>query len=116
MSETIRKYPASFFISITGKRLNYGDVQFTFKNLVSGAGIGATSPIRPHIHDLRHSFAVRTMVDWYRSGENVHSRLAWLTTYLGHRDPRFTYWYLSASPELLTLAAGRLEVSEEAQP
>jgi integrase len=106
----------SFFVSITGKRLHYGDVQFMFQILVSGAGIGAGSPVRPRIHDLRHSFAVRTLVDWYRDGENVQTRLAWLATYMGHRDPRFTYWYLSASPELLALAASRLDVSEEVQP
>ena len=89
----------SFFVSITGKRLHYGDVQFMFQILVNGARIGASSPVRPRIHDLRHSFAVRTLVDWYRTGENVQTRLAWLATYLGHRDPRFTYWYLSASLE-----------------
>src|SRR5204862_8294324 len=49
----------SFFVSITGKRLHYGDVQFMFQILVHGAGIGASSPVRPRIHDLRHSFAVR---------------------------------------------------------
>jgi hypothetical protein len=54
---------------------------------------------------------VRTLLDWYRSGEDVEARLPWLSTYLGHRDPRSTYWYLSAAPELLALAAGRLELS-----
>jgi integrase/recombinase XerD len=107
---------ASFFVTITGKRLHYGDVQFMFQVLISGAGIGVGSPVRPRIHDLRHSFAVRTLVDWYRNGENVQTRLAWLATYMGHRDPRFTYWYLSASPELLALAASRLDVSDEVQP
>jgi len=54
---------------------------------------------------------VNTLLDWYRTGENVEVRLQWLSTYLGHRDPRSTYWYLSAAPELLALAAGRLELS-----
>jgi len=49
------------------------------------------------------------LVNWYRSGADVHVRLPYLSTYLGHRDPRFTYWYLSAAPELLALAAERLE-------
>ena len=106
----------SFFVSGTGKRLWYSDIQHTFQALVSVAGIGATSPSHPRIHDLRHSFAVRTMATWYRNGENTQSRLAWLSTYLGHRDPRFTYWYLSASPELLALAACRLEMTEDVQP
>ncbi len=99
----------SFFVSATGKRLLYTDVRDMFHTLLSGAGIGAGSPIRPRLHDLRHSFAVRTLVDWYRTGENVPARLPWLATYLGHREPRFTYWYLSASPELMQLAAERLE-------
>jgi integrase len=107
---------SSFFVSATGKRLLYTDVRDLFHQLVSGAGIGAESPIRPRLHDLRHSFAVRTLVDWYRNGENVQARLPWLATYLGHREPRFTYWYLSAAPELLALAASRLEASEDAQP
>ena len=59
----------------------------------------------------RHSFAVTTLLEWYRTRQDVEARLAWLSTYLGHRDPRSTYWYLSAAPELLALAAGRLELS-----
>jgi integrase/recombinase XerD len=66
-----------------------------------------------HNHDLRHSFAVRTLLDWYRSGADVEAQLPTLSTYLGHRDPRSTYWYLSAAPELLALAAQRLESSRE---
>lgn len=67
--------------------------------------------MRPRMHDLRHTFAVR-LLDWYRAGDNVELRLPSLSTYLGHRDPRSTYWYLSAAPELLALAAGRLELSQ----
>ena len=54
---------------------------------------------------------MNTLLGWYRTDENVEARLPWLSTYLGHRDPRSTYWYLSAAPELLALAAGRLELS-----
>jgi integrase/recombinase XerD len=54
---------------------------------------------------------VRTLLGWYHAGDNVEARLPTLSTYLGHRDPRSTYWYLSAAPELLALAAGRLELS-----
>lgn len=63
---------------------------------------------RPRIHDLRHSFAVSTIIDDYRTGD-PGSRLAILSTYLGHADPGDTYWYLSAAPELLALAGERLE-------
>jgi len=56
---------------------------------------------------------VHTLLDWYRSGADVEAQLPILSTYLGHRDPRSTYWYLSAAPELLALAAQRLEPSQE---
>jgi integrase/recombinase XerD len=56
---------------------------------------------------------VSTLLAWYRAGEDVETRLPTLSTYLGHRDPRSTYWYLSAAPELLALAAGHLQLSRE---
>jgi integrase len=63
----------------------------------------------PRLHDLRHSFAVHTILRWYRAGEDVEPLLPTLTTYLGHSKVRDTYWYLSACPELLGEAAERLE-------
>ena len=63
---------------------------------------------RPRIHDLRHGFAVNTIIDGYKAGE-PGTRMAILSTYLGHVDPANTYWYLSAAPELLGLAGDRLE-------
>ena len=104
---------ASFFISSRGKRLDDSTVHETFRRLVAAAGIGAGAPVIPHIHDLRHSFAVRTLVGWYRDGKDVQACLPRLSTYLGHLDPHSTYWYLSAVPELLALAARRLEAAEE---
>jgi integrase len=101
----------SFFVSVRGTRLIYPVVQQVFRRLCDGAGIGAGSAIRPRVHDFRHTFAVTTLLGWYRAGEDVEARLPTLSTYLGHRDPRSTYWYLSAAPELLALAAGRLELS-----
>jgi integrase len=62
----------------------------------------------------RHTFAVRTLLSWYQAGDNVEARLPVLSTYLGHRDPRSTYWYLSAAPELLALAARQLERAQQA--
>jgi integrase len=107
------EHPAtpSFFVSARGTRLIYPVVQQVFSRLRDAAGVGADSPTRPRIHDFRHSFAVRTLLAWYRSGEDVEARAPTLSTYLGHRDPRSTYWYLSAAPELLALAAGCLELS-----
>lgn len=103
----------SFFVSMRGTRIIYPVVQQVFRRLCDTARVGAGSATRPRIHDLRHTFAVRTLLEWYRAGEDVEARLPTLSTYLGHRDPRSTYWYLSAAPELLALAAGRLELSWE---
>ncbi|MGV9866985.1 hypothetical protein [Rhodococcus koreensis] len=66
---------------------------------------------RPHTTSAERSdtFAVATLVRWYRSGEDVGALLPRLSTYLGHLTPTYTYWYLSAAPELLDLAAARLE-------
>jgi integrase len=104
-----RQKSSTFFISTAGTRLLYADFQKTFRQLVHITGVGANAPHRPRIHDMRHSFAVHTLVRWYRAGEDVGALLPRLTTYIGHRDPCSTYWYLSAAPELLALAADRLE-------
>ena len=99
----------ALLMSSTGKRLRYSTVQPAFHKLLHHCGIAPRSATcRPRIHDLRHSFAVSTIVDGYRSGA-PGSRLAILSTYLGHADPGDTYWYLSAAPELLGLAGERLE-------
>jgi integrase len=77
---------------------------------VDAAGLGARRP-RPTIHDLRHTFAIRTVLDWYREGADVEARLPLLSTYMGHVGPSSTYWYLTAVPELLEAATIRLERS-----
>jgi integrase len=68
-----------------------------------------------HNHDLRHSFAVHTLIAWYQAGHDVNAMLPRLSIYLGHRDPVSTYWYLSAAPDLLALAAARLQAIQEAR-
>jgi len=103
-----------FFVSTVGTRLIYVNLNLTFKKLVDGAGIARGSAVTGRIHDLRHSFAVRTLLEWYRQGDDVQACLPWLSTYLGHREPRYTYTYLSAIPELLAIAAERLESSTPA--
>ncbi|HUZ86986.1 MAG TPA: tyrosine-type recombinase/integrase [Candidatus Baltobacterales bacterium] len=113
-----RLYPGpkapSLFISTAGTRLRYCNVHWTWLRLVQRAGLQPRSTVcRPRIHDLRHSFAVQTVIDAYRSDVDVAPRLPLLSTYLGHVHPRHTYWYLSAAPELLTLAGQRLERSLE---
>jgi integrase/recombinase XerD len=102
-------HTAAFFVSATGARMSASTVWQTFHTLVHHAGIGSRTPgCRPRIHDARHTFAVTTLLGWYRDGLDVQPRLALLSTYLGHTDPSHTYWYLHAVPELLTHAADRL--------
>jgi integrase len=106
------RYPqtCAFFVSLNGTRLIYQNVQHCFSQLACRTGLGPVSArCRPRIHDLRHRFAVTTLVRWYRDGEAVGPRLPRLSTYLGHVEPSDTYWYLRADPELLALAAERLE-------
>jgi integrase/recombinase XerD len=98
------------FISPAGTRLLYCNVHSTFQRLARQAGLQPRSPsCRPRIHDLRHSFAVASLLDAYAAGQDGQARLTLLSTYLGHVDPAATYWYLSAAPELLALAGQRLE-------
>ncbi len=105
---------SSLFISTAGTRLLYCNVNWTFLRLVHQAGLKPRSKTcRPRLHDLRHSFAVRTVIDAYRADADVDARLPLLSTYLGHVHPANTYWYLSAAPELLALAGKRLERSLE---
>src|SRR5664279_5246017 len=66
---------------------------------------------RPRIHDMRHTFAVTSLIRWYQDGVDVPAHLPVLSTYLGHASPEATYWYLQAAPQLLALAAQRLEDS-----
>ncbi len=103
---------AAFFVSLAGTRLRYDGFHLTFLGLVREAGLTPRSATcRPRPHDLRHTFAVSTLIGWYRDGVDVEPRLARLSTYLGHVHPANTYWYLQAAPELLSLAAARLEAA-----
>jgi integrase len=101
---------SALFVSTAGTRLLYCNVHHTFHRLVPEAGLTPrSSSCRPRIHDLRHSFAVQAMLDAYAAGENGQTRLTLLSTWLGHVHPGSTYWYLSASPELMAVAGQRLE-------
>lgn len=105
----------AFFVSTLGTRLHYSNVSAVFRRLVQEMGLAAPQPGHrpPRLHDLRHRFAIVTLLEWYRQGLDVQPRLPLLSTYLGHTNPRDTYWYLSATPELLGLAAQRLEQTWE---
>lgn len=97
----------SFFVSTVGTRPIYEGIRETFTELRAVTGLDTRRPI-PRIHDLRHSFAVETMLGWHRTGVDVAARLPLLGAWMGHRHPASTYYYLQAAPELLALAAQRL--------
>ena len=104
--------PASpaLFLSTAGTRLWHSNIGLTFAGLAGQAGLTRRSAsCRPRIHDLRHSFAVNTVLGWYRDGADIAALMPRLSTYLGHTDPQHTFWYLSAAPELMALAGQRLE-------
>jgi integrase len=105
---------ATLFISATGTPLITTNIRNEFRRLVSRTGTGAGAASPPRVHDLRHSFAVRTLAGWYRDGGDVAARMPLLSAYMGHVSPVSTYWYLHAVPELLALAARRLETAEAA--
>ena len=99
----------SFLLSTSATRLISQNVHTNFWRLRQKAGLNHRHPHRPRIHDLRHSFAVKTIRCWYENGLDVEPRLPFLSTYLGHVSPTSTYWYLTATIELMALAAKRLE-------
>jgi integrase/recombinase XerD len=99
-----------FFLTSTGRRVQHRGVHQIFTRLLAVADIH-TPPgrRRPRIHDLRHTFAVNVLIDWYSAGLDVSARLPVLSAFLGHNSPEATYWYLQATPQLLALAAKRLD-------
>jgi integrase/recombinase XerD len=108
---------SSFFTSSIGTRLLRDNVCTVFPRLVREVGLRSPNRLRPpRLHDMRHSFAVKTLVSCYRNGRDVERRLPLLSTWLGHTTPRDTYWYLSAVPELLELIADRLDAAGEVRP
>jgi integrase/recombinase XerD len=97
----------AFFVSTAGTRVIYECFRRTFAKLRSTAGLDSRRPL-PRAHDLRHGFAVQTLLDWHRADLDVAARLPLLGAWMGHRHPSSTYYYLQAAPELLALAARRL--------
>jgi integrase len=105
---------SAVFVSPAGTRLLASNVESTFRILVKHAGLQRRAGrCRPRMHDLRHSFAIATLLDAYRTDGDPATTMAVLSTYLGHVDPNATYWYLSGAPELLAFAAERLEQHQD---
>lgn len=101
-----------FFVSDRGRRLTECGARYNFAVVCQKIGMRQPQKYKrhgcgPRIHDLRHSFAVRTMLAWYRAGTDPGQEMIKLTTYLGHANPSHTYWYIEAVPELLDLASQR---------
>lgn len=103
-----------FFVSDHGERVTDCGARYNFASVCQTIKLRPAEKFNrhgrgPRIHDLRHTFAVRTFVNWYRSGADPSREMVKLTTYLGHTDPAHTYWYIEAVPELLELASRRVE-------
>ncbi len=97
----------AFFLSRRATALAYQRVTVTFRQLRRQLG-WRTRPL-PRVHDLRHSFAAKTLVRWCEAGEDVDKKILALTTYLGHVNVTSTYWYFSAIPELMAITGRRFE-------
>jgi len=105
--------PEPFFISDRGERMTDCSARYNFAAVCQTIGLRPAQKYHrhgrgPRIHDLRHSFAVRTLINWYCTGKNPASEMIKLSTYLGHANPANTYWYIEAVPELLELASRRV--------
>ena len=100
----------SFFVSEQGTRLTHWSVRWTFVKLSHEIGLrGPHDSQGPRLHDLRHTFAVKTLLRWYQAGVDVERHMPELAAFLGHTHVNDTYWYISAVPELLRLASKRLD-------
>jgi integrase len=99
-----------FFVSDQGTPLCYETVRTVFRGLCDDLRLVARgSHPKPRLHDLRHTFACRRVQYWYDTGVDVAHAIAALAVYLGHAEVSYTYWYITATPELLDRAAARFE-------
>jgi integrase/recombinase XerD len=113
-----RSYPhprsEAFFLSARGARLTNAGTSKAFRALRAGAALEVARGRHPAVlGDLRHTFAVSTLLSWHRAGVDVQRQLPVLSSYMGHLNPAHTYWYLEATPELMALVAERLERLKE---
>ena len=104
-----RRLTDAFLVSERGKRLENASTRRTFAQMSCAIGLRIpTGSWRigrgPRLQDMRHTFATRTLIEWYRSGLDVEREMPKLATYLGHVSVANTYWYIEAVPDLLQLA------------
>ena len=99
--------PTAFFTSESGKRLGKTTAEQRSARLSQAIGLrekqaGGSIGRGPRLHDMRHSFATKTIIDWFRAGRDPDREMYRLSTYLGHKDPAGTYWYIEAVPDPAT--------------
>jgi integrase len=101
---------AAFFVFDYGKPASTRALEYAFQLLRQRLKWHARGGHpAPRIHDLRHSFACHRLEGWYAEGSDIDRHMLALSTYLGHTKVTDTYWYVTATPELLALAARRLD-------
>jgi len=99
-----------FFVSERGNPLGQETLWLIFNRMTRRLGMHPTDGRRrPSLHSLRHSFAVERLREWYHAGLDVQSMIPHLSVYLGHVRPQDSYWYLTATPELLSVAGERFQ-------
>lgn len=106
----VKRASDAFFLSEKGVRISQWGTRYNFAQVSRKIGLrspGGRHGHGPRIHDLRHRFAVRTLIAWYRAGLDAERELPRLSAYLGHAHIADTYWYIEAVPELLQLATER---------
>jgi integrase/recombinase XerD len=110
---------AAFFVAEGGTRVTEWAARYNFAKVSREIGLrsrgGSSNGHGPRLHDMRHRFAVGTLLNWYRAGADVQREMPKLATYLGHVHVHETYWYIEAVPELLELATRRLESPKEVE-
>jgi integrase len=112
-----RAQDLAFFLFDNGRAVNYEQARYAFGQIRSRLGWDRLSDGRqPRLYDLRHAFACKRLLTWYAEGVDVHWAIPQLATYLGHNRVSSTYWYLTAIPALLAIAADRRREQLAAQP
>ena len=87
-----------------GTHVSQSNIHGAFSTMICATNLARETKKRPRLHDLRHTFATRTIIDAYRHGRTPAATLSALAIWLGHSDPTHTYWYLQAVPELAAIA------------
>lgn len=99
-----------FFLSDGGRRMLQDTVEHRFRRLCDQLGLRSRGGHpAPRIQDLRHSFITRCLLRWYQQGINVDNEILALSTYVGHAEVTYTYWYVTGVPELMVIATQRFE-------